>query len=257
MSNSILNIKNMSSYYGDCASSKYGRDAVDTEHIVLRNINMNFIPGEIVTIVGPNGCGKTTLLNSIVQRACCTAGSEINYYSSGRKWNLAGFNTERIINLGIRYLLQENGIFPNLTIEENLKIAYNKSRDKQGFRIRCSEIFDIFDNLKDKRFKKAGLLSGGENKALAMAMVLVKPGADLILLDEPTAGLSSKYAESAIERIERINSKLGITFIVVEQDLKLILDITHKVYILKGGLVCGKESSPKKILDRLTEIYYY
>ena len=193
---------------------------------ILHGVSLWMEKEEMVSIIGPNGAGKSTLLKTIVGLLRPRQGSILfkGITISGRK-------PAEISRLGICYVPQEENVFPTLTVVENLEMGAYIIED--GIRERVDQIYDIFPILRERRLVKAGTLSGGERQMLAMGMALtVSP--ELLILDEPSAGLGPNLVEEIFGKIQEIN-KAGVGILMVEQNAWKSLQITHRAYILVMG----------------------
>ncbi len=197
---------------------------------VLFDVDFKAVDREITAIVGPNGSGKSTLLKAIFGIATILSGkifldeNDITEISAHKK-----------ARMGMAYLPQLENIFTNLTVEENLKIAgytLNESSYREGLKL----AFEVFPELKEFKKRCAGTLSGGERQFLAISTALVRK-TRLIMLDEPTAQLSPKLAEAMFHRIVSLKEELGLSIILVEQDIKNALKISDSAYVLASGRV--------------------
>ena len=193
---------------------------------ILKGINLNVEHSEIVAIIGPNGAGKSTVVKSVLGLLNIISG---NISLNGN--NIVGIAPDKAIKSGISYVPQTHNIFPNLTITENLEMgAWTKSK---GIPERIQEMFDLFPDLKVKRNKVAGSLSGGQRQMVAMAKALMVDS-KIMLLDEPTAGLSPKFQSEIFRTIKRIN-KNGVPILLVEQNAKQALETADRGYVLVDG----------------------
>ena len=193
---------------------------------ILKGINLSVEHSEIVAIIGPNGAGKSTVVKSVLGLLNIISG---NISLNGN--NIVGIAPDKAIKSGISYVPQTHNIFPNLTITENLEMgAWTKSK---GIPERIQEMFDLFPDLKVKRNKVAGSLSGGQRQMVAMAKALMVDS-KIMLLDEPTAGLSPKFQSEIFRTIKRIN-KNGVPILLVEQNAKQALETADRGYVLVDG----------------------
>ncbi len=200
---------------------------------ILFDINANIKSKEITTIVGPNGSGKSTFLKAIFGLATIHSG---NVFFNGK--DITKVPPHDKTRLGIAYLPQVDNIFVNLTVEENLKIAAY-TLDKSEIKDRISIALDAFPELERFMKRKAGTLSGGERQFLAIATALVRK-ANILMLDEPTAQLSPKFAELIFQRILDLRDKYKLTIILVEQNVQKALEISDDAYVLVSGRVAFK-----------------
>jgi branched-chain amino acid transport system ATP-binding protein/neutral amino acid transport system ATP-binding protein len=193
---------------------------------VLKGVDLRVEAGEIVGIIGPNGAGKSTLLKTIAGLLTPSRG---RITLDGRA--IDGEAPRDISRLGVAYVPQEQNIFPTMTVRENLEMGGYV--DKEGSRRKIDLAFERFPVLAKRRRVAARSLSGGERQVLAMAMALmVEPR--VLLLDEPSAGLSPVAAERLFEEIVAVN-RSGMSIAMVEQNAREVLTIAHRAYILVDG----------------------
>lgn len=209
---SIMTIKNLFAGYGE------------TE--ILHGINMSISDGEIVSIIGPNGAGKSTVLKAILSQINVNQGS-IELLGK----DIVSIPTSQIIRKGISYVPQTNNVFVSLSVEENLEMGAWVNPDNTN--VKLNEMYDLFPDLGEKRKQPAGSLSGGQRQMVAMAKSLMVE-AKILLLDEPTAGLSPKYRSEIFSTIRKINGS-GVPILMVEQNAKQALGVSDRGYILVDG----------------------
>ena len=193
---------------------------------ILQGVDLVVNEGEIVSIIGPNGAGKSTLLKAIMSLIKVSAG---RFFVNGKeKTNLS---THRIVMEGIGYVPQVENVFPSLTIDENLEIgSWSIKRNKKEV---LSKIYDDFPMLGDRKKDKAGNLSGGQRQILALARALIT-SPSLLLLDEPSAGLSPVAINEVFTSIKEINNS-GVSILLVEQNAKRALSFSDRGYVLDQG----------------------
>ena len=192
---------------------------------ILQGVDLVVNDGEIVSIIGPNGAGKSTLLKAIMSLIKVSAG---RFYINGiEKTNLS---THKIVMEGIGYVPQVANVFPSLTIEENLEIGSWSIKNK---REAIKKIFSDFPMLSDRKKDKAGNLSGGQRQILALARALIT-SPNLLLLDEPSAGLSPVAINEVFSSIKEINDS-GVSILLVEQNAKRALAFSDRGYVLDQG----------------------
>jgi len=209
----LLEISNIVSGYG-------GTD-------VLHGVSMYVDQDEIVTIIGPNGAGKSTLFKTIMGYLIPTAGSIL---FSGEE--VTHLEPNKKVERGMAYVPQLENVFPSLTVQENLEMG-GYSKDKEAAKKGIEYAYRTFPVLKQKRNKRASTLSGGERQMLAMGRALMtKP--NLILLDEPSAGLAPKVTEAVFDQILNLH-KEGVGIIIIEQDAYRSLSISDRAYVLAMG----------------------
>ncbi len=208
---------------------------------VLFDLSLFVKPGEIVALIGPNGSGKSTVLKSICGLIHPWSGE---IYFDGLLNN--GATPAQNVNKGITFLPQGNRVFDELTVKENLDIS-GYHLDKVTLRRRIVEVFHIFPVLKNRIGQDAGRLSGGEQQMLALARALIqKP--KLLLLDEPSLGLSPALVNDVFEKITQISHIMGMTVVIVEQKVRQVLDICNRVYSLKLGRIAF-EGNPNELRE--------
>ena len=196
---------------------------------ILHGIDMYVDEGEFVTIIGPNGCGKSTLIKTIFGIA--------TYYSGGvqyRGTEVSGWRTDQLVNHGIAYVPQVDNVFPSLSVLENLQMGGN-SLDTATLNERIERSLEMFPDLRDRVHDVAASLSGGERQMLAISRALIS-NPSFLLLDEPTAALSPLYQQQIIERIDSLREQ-GITVLIVEQNARLSLSRSDRGYIVANGKI--------------------
>jgi branched-chain amino acid transport system ATP-binding protein len=196
----------------------------------LDTISLNVMEGEVVAMIGPNGAGKSTTLNAISGLIKSTSG-EINYEGKSIK-NLHNYE---LINRGISLVPQGRRVFASMTVLENLEMGAYVKNDLMAMRKSINEIFSLFPRLEERQNQRAGTLSTGEQQMLAMGRALMlKP--KLLLLDEPSSGLSPNNVDAVFERIHEIN-KQGTTILMVEQNARMALEFADRGYVFKIGKI--------------------
>jgi branched-chain amino acid transport system ATP-binding protein len=217
---------------------------------VLHDVSLSAEDGERLLLIGPNGSGKSTLLKTLAG----ILHPEIGMVTLKGK-DITKYPTDARIRMGMGYLKQTRNIFPSLSVEENLNLSNYRQCDDVN--VRMDWVLEIFPFLKDKLGRRAGLLSGGERQALAIGMILMRKS-DILLIDEPTAGLAPKAAGMILEAIHRARESEGFSYIIVEHNLKAVCQWVSRVLILNEGRVTGEEKEVSRLLDRGTlEKYYF
>ena len=214
---------------------------------ILQGVDLVVSEGEIVSIIGPNGAGKSTLLKAIMGLLNISAG---RFFIEGiEKTNLP---THKIVNEGVGDVPQVENVFPSLTIEENLEMG-SWSLGKKG-KQSIEKLFQDFPLLNERRKEKAGNLSGGQRQILALARALVT-SPKLLLLDEPSAGLSPLAIDDVFKTIKEINEK-GVPILLVEQNAKRALKFSDRGYVLDQGRN-AYQGTGKDLLDdpRVVDLY--
>ncbi|MBW2053930.1 MAG: ABC transporter ATP-binding protein [Deltaproteobacteria bacterium] len=197
-----------------------------TEVPILNEVNLCVKTGEIVAVLGPNGAGKSTLIKTIFGLLSPESGS-ITYKGE----DITNLKPEKIVRKGISYVPQVNNVFPSMTVQENLEMgAFIRTDDFQG---KIEEIFELFPILKERRKQKVGQLSGGQRQMVAMGRALMLDP-EILMLDEPSAGLAPLLVASIFEKIRDINSR-GVSIVIVEQNAREALKLAHYGFILAMG----------------------
>jgi neutral amino acid transport system ATP-binding protein len=192
---------------------------------ILNGVSITVGEGEIVTVIGPNGAGKSTLIKTIFGLLPPREG-----YVLLRGEDLTGLEPHTITRRGMSYVPQLDNIFPSLTVEENLEMG---SLDRSRTRERAEGIYELFPRLGERRSQVAGTMSGGERQMLAMGRALM-PDPQVLLIDEPSAGLAPAFVEAIFAKIEEIN-KRGVTVVMVEQNAHRALGMSDRGYVLDLG----------------------
>jgi len=193
---------------------------------ILKGVDLVVEPGQIVVIIGPNGAGKSTLMKAVFGLAKVRRGT---VHLEDR--DVTGFRPDQIVRLGVSYVPQERNVFPSLTVQENLEMgAYLR---KDGVKAQMDKVFELFPKLAERRRQLAGVMSGGERQMVAMARALMLDPR-LLLLDEPTAGLSPILIDQTFERVRDIN-RLGVGILMVEQNARQALMVADRGYVLTTG----------------------
>jgi ABC-type branched-subunit amino acid transport system ATPase component len=192
---------------------------------ILDDVSIRVRAGEIVTIVGPNGAGKSTLIKTIFGLLRPRAGSVV---FKGEE--ITGDKPHNITRRGLSYVPQLDNVFQSLSVDENLEMG---SLDRSATGERMERMFELFPRLGERRRQAAGTMSGGERQMLAMGRALM-PNPELILLDEPSAGLAPAFVEATFEQIERVNAS-GVTIVMVEQNARRALAMSDRGYVLDLG----------------------
>jgi neutral amino acid transport system ATP-binding protein len=196
------------------------------EKDILIDVSIGLKKGEIIAIIGPNGAGKSTLLKAIFGLITPSNG---NIYVNREE--VTGLKPDKIAARGLSYVPQVDNVFPSLTVKENLQMGgFTRSK---GLSERIDEIYHLFPVLREKKNQKVKELSGGQRQMVAMGRALIL-NPEVLLLDEPSAGLAPQFVGMIFEKIKDINSK-GVSIILVEQNAKEALKMAHRGYILAMG----------------------
>ena len=213
---------------------------------ILQGVDLVVNEGEIVSIIGPNGAGKSTLLKAIMSLIKVAAG---RIYLNGVE--KTALSTHKIVMEGLGYVPQVANVFPSLTIEENLEIGSWSIKDKKDS---IKKIYSDFPMLSERKKDKAGNLSGGQRQILALARALIT-SPNLLLLDEPSAGLSPVAINDVFTSIKAIN-KSGVSILLVEQNAKRALSFSDRGYVLDQGRNAYQGSGEELLNDpRVIDLY--
>jgi branched-chain amino acid transport system ATP-binding protein len=218
--------------------------------VVLKNISMTIEEGEIVGLIGPNGAGKSTLLKVVMGMLKVPSGS-VQFKGS----IITNRNPDLLVRSGLSLIPQGNRVFTELTVSENLELGgYILSRNDELAR-RVEQILETFPDLKDKLKQNAGKLSGGEKQQLALARALMLQPR-LLLMDEPSLGLSPKLVSRAFETIRNVNADFKTSVILVEQKVHELVKIAHRIYALRmGEIVFSGTTSELQTGDVMKRIF--
>ncbi len=196
----------------------------------VKGIDLEIRAGELVTLIGANGAGKTTTLKAVTGLLKPAAGS-VRY----RGADIAGTPTHQLLRDGLAMVPEGRGVFARMTIVENLQMGAYVRSDDAGIRADIDRMFEVFPRLKERANQLAGTMSGGEQQMLAMARALMG-NPTLLLLDEPSMGLSPLMVEKIFEVVRDIRSR-GMTILLVEQNARLALQAADRGYVMESGLV--------------------
>ena len=219
----MLKISNLHAYYGK-------------SHI-LHGVNMHVNAGEIVSLLGRNGSGRSTTVKTIIGLVEGTG--DIQW---GGK-NILGHHTFDIARSGIGYVPESRDIFPKLTVEQNLMLGVQSGRSKKN-RWNLTDMYGMFPRLKERQHTEAGVLSGGEQQMLTLCRTLMGDP-DLIMIDEPTEGLAPKIVELVGQYLQELKRR-GLGVLLVEQKLTIALDISQRCYVMGHGEMVF-EGSPDEL----------
>ena len=211
----LLDVKGLSGGYGSVQ--------------ILYGVDLYVDEGEFVTIIGPNGCGKSTFIKTLFGIATYYSG-DVTYGGE----SIEKLRTDQLVNKGIAYVPQVNNVFPTLSVEENLQMGGN-ALPNRVLKERIERALNMFPDLRSREHDLAASLSGGERQMLAISRALISDPS-FLLLDEPTAALSPLYQQQIIERIDNLR-KEGTTVLIVEQNARLSLARADRGYIFANGKV--------------------
>ena len=213
----ILNVSDLNVYYGGIHA--------------IKNISFNIKKGEIVSLIGANGAGKTSTLHAISGLVPIKAG-EISLNGE----NITNIEAHKLIKKGMAHVPEGRRIFTQLTVVENLEMGAYTRNDRDEIKADMEKMFKLFPRLAERKKQLAGTMSGGEQQMLAMARALMsKP--KLLLLDEPSMGLAPLLVQEIFKIVERINKEEGVTILLVEQNANMALSIADRGYVLETGKI--------------------
>lgn len=228
----LLELSNISVHYG-------GVKALD-------GVDVSFGDREIVALMGPNGAGKSTILKTIFGLVPIHSGKVL--------WQERPLRpiSHQMVHLGIAFVPQGRRVFTHLSVEENLEIGGFIIPDQDELKRRMNNVMEIFPVLRQKRKAKSGTLSGGQQQMLALARGLMTHPR-VLLLDEPSLGLAPKIVKEVFAKIKEINEQYKTTIAVVEHNIKSLLQIAHRAYILDKGKIVVSDTSQKLLESNLLE----
>ncbi|MBM3556030.1 MAG: ABC transporter ATP-binding protein [Alphaproteobacteria bacterium] len=222
----------------------YGRKAV------LRGIDLELGEREVLLILGHNGAGKTTLVRSLFGLVPVKAGKILH-----RGVEVTGRSPADHVRAGIAFVPQGHGVFPTLTVSSNLDLGAFSMDDPSGVDKARAEVLSLFPILAERRDQLAGTLSGGQQQMLAIGMALMhRP--EILILDEPSIGLAPNLVGKVMEAIQDINRRLGVTILMVEQNVKYGLPIANRVIVLKTGAKVY-DGAPAPLADHVELVKYF
>jgi branched-chain amino acid transport system ATP-binding protein len=216
----------------------------------LKGVTFSVKQGEIVSLVGSNGSGKTTALNAISGLVKASGGS---MSFCGTK--ITGKPAYAIVKMGICQVPEGRGIFPDLTVLENLNLGAYLRNDKSEIKKDRDEVYELFPRLREREKQSAGTLSGGEQQMLAIGRALLaRP--KLLLLDEPSMGLAPILVDDIFRTIRHINKKNATTILLVEQNARIALTVSHKTYVMETGKIVLEGDSQELLNnDKIRRLY--
>ena len=199
--------------------------------LALRGVSFSVQPGEIVSIVGSNGAGKTTILKTVSALLKPVSGSV-----SFEGHRLDTLSPHDVVRHGIAHVPEGRRLFARQTVFENLVLGAYTRKSTSDRQDALDRVFDIFPVLKERRNQKAGTLSGGEQQMLAIGRgLMLKP--KLLMLDEPSLGIAPKLVDRIFETIQELNRKDGITILLVEQNVREALELANRAYVIQTGSI--------------------
>jgi branched-chain amino acid transport system ATP-binding protein len=219
----MLKLKNLHTYYGGIHA--------------LKSVSLELAQGEIVTLIGANGAGKSTTLMSVCGVVPPRYG-EIHFMGQP----IQNMSPDKIFALGVVQVPEGRRIFSNMTVTENLDMGAYLRKDKAGIKEDLDYIFNLFPRLAERRHQSGGTLSGGEQQMLAISRGLMSRP-KLLLLDEPSLGLAPVLVQLIFETIGKINKENGTTIFLVEQNANMALRIAHRGYVMESGAIAMEDTA--------------
>ena len=236
MATPLLELNNVHTYYGKIHA--------------LKGISLTVNKGEIVTLIGSNGAGKSTTLRTI---SGLLRPREGDVKLSGK--SVMGVPAHKIVQAGIGHVPEGRGVFPALTVLENLEMGAYLLNNKQEFEKRIETVFKLFPRLLERIMQKGGTLSGGEQQMLAIGRALMQQPT-VLLLDEPSMGLAPLLVEEIFRTVERLNKEQGTTILLVEQNAQSALQVAHRAYVLETGKISISGDAKELLADpKVIEAY--
>tara|TARA_A100001388_G_scaffold274751_1_gene258935 strand:+ start:669 stop:1370 length:702 start_codon:yes stop_codon:yes gene_type:complete len=223
----MLEVTDLNAYYGK-------------SHI-LRGVNLKIENGEIVSLLGRNGVGRSTTCKAIMGEVEPIGSVKFNGIE------LAGKKAFEVANAGLGYVPENRDIFPGLTTRQNLELGTKSGQDMTKSRWSIDDMFNLFENLKNRADVEASFLSGGEQQMLTMCRTLMGDP-EVIMIDEPTEGLSPQMTTRVADLLNEISSR-GVSILLVEQKLSIAMKISHRVYVMGHGQIVF-EGTPKELEKR-------
>src|ERR1044071_6230599 len=236
MPETLLTAANLETYYGPI--------------VAIRGVSFSVARGSIVTILGANGAGKTTILKTLSGVMDPQKGS-VSF--SGRE--IQGMDPDRVMRLGLSHVPEGREVFPLLTVRENLLMGAYTRNDRDGVARDMAMVFEYFPVLQSRAEQRAGSLSGGEQQMLAISRALMaRP--TMMLLDEPSLGLAPRLVKEIFDIITRINREQGVTVLLVEQNANMALHIADYGYVLEVGRIVMEDTCARLLeKDDIKEFY--
>ncbi|MEM1160289.1 MAG: ABC transporter ATP-binding protein [Pseudomonadota bacterium] len=236
MTDTVLEIANVETFYGPI--------------MAIRGVSLKVPKGKIVTILGANGAGKTTLLKTVSGVMDPEKGQVM---LEGRE--IQGSDPDTIVRAGVAHVPEGREVFPFLTVEENLQMGAYTRADRENVAADIEMVFDYFPILRERRAQQAGTMSGGQQQMLAIGRgLMTKP--KVMLLDEPSLGLSPILVQEIFNIIRRLNDEQGVTMMLVEQNANVALQTAHYGYVLEiGRIVMAGEAGKLLASEDIQEFY--
>ena len=196
---------------------------------ILNGVDLVVNRGEIVCVIGPNGAGKSTVFRAVYGLIPVRSGTV-----TFKDIDITDFTPQEVLRNGIAIVPQLRSVFPQMTVYENLELGMYVERDKARIRERVDVVLDLFPRLAERRHQTIGTMSGGEQRMLEIGRaLLLEP--DMVLMDEPSAGLAPSITKAIFQHIQRLNEEIGLTILMIEQNARQGLETSHRGYVLELG----------------------
>jgi branched-chain amino acid transport system ATP-binding protein len=232
----VLKLSNIDTYYGPIQA--------------LRNVSLSVEQGEIVSLLGGNACGKSTTMKTILGLVKPSKG-KIEFLGQ----RIEKLSASAIVRAGISPVLEARRLFPYLTVYENLRMGAYVRKDKKEILVDIERMYDLFPVVKDRHRQLASTLSGGEQQMVAMARALMaRP--KLLIMDEPSMGLSPLFVDKIFEIIQQINQTQGVSILLVEQNANMALSIASRGYVLQTGEIVLCDTARELLVNPLMQKAY-
>ena len=215
----------------------------------LRGVSFSVEEGQIVTLIGANGAGKSTTLRTITGIVKAKGGS-ITYEGQ----NILGLDTQKVVQRGISLVPEGRRVFPNLTVLENLKIGAYLRKDEAGIKNDMERVYTLFPRLKERSWQLAGTLSGGEQQMLAVGRALMA-SPKLMMMDEPSLGLAPLVVKDIFDIIRQLSAQ-GITILLIEQNANAALHAAHYGYVMQTGVITLQDTGEKLLNNQSVQEAY-
>lgn len=232
----VLSVRNIESYYGPI--------------MAIRGVSLEVRKGQVVSVLGANGAGKTTLMKTISGVMDPEKG-QIMYGGT----NIAGASPDKVVRAGIVHVPEGREVFPLLTVEENLRMGAFIRSDTDGIKRDQEMVFSYFPILAERRNQAAGTLSGGQQQMLAIGRALMAQP-KLMLLDEPSLGLSPLLVKEIFQIIRRLNQEQGVTMMLVEQNAKVALEVADYGYVMELGRIVMADTAERLLQSKDVQEFY-
>ena len=232
----MLEVKDVNNYYADLH--------------VLRDVSLEINKGEIVALFGPNGHGKSTLLKTI-----CGLHPAANGLIVFEQEEITRTPAHKIVEKGIAYIPEERHLFGDMSVYENLILGAYNTRAHRDIQENLAFIYEIFPRLAERKTQRCSTLSGGESRMVAVARGLMSEPA-LLLVDEPSIGLSPSMRSVVFKSLEKINREKGITILIVEQEIGDALKLSGRIYMIKKGQIIFERSAAEVNVREIEKAYF-